>query len=273
MSAWYSNKTVIVTGGAGGLGLAIVQAFLAEGANVVATDIQDKLIEALPETIDQQHKERLLPYKCDSTDDAAVQKLIKYTVAKFGRLDVLVNNAGIMDKMQPTGDCTREVWDSNLLVNLTGPFVTSQNAIRQYLDQELVGGQKGVILNVISTAGNHGGRAGVAYTAAKHGVVGLTKSTAAFYGPKGIRSLAIMPGPMHTNIAGANHDVSRFHPEGMALSMATCSTWQGEPGKVGWNLGMSPLEQVAKTVMVLCSDGMNTVNGALVPTDMGWAAM
>ncbi|KAF3354700.1 hypothetical protein VdG1_07186 [Verticillium dahliae VDG1] len=102
-----------------------------------------------------------------------------------------------------------------------------------------------------------------------------------------------MPGAMPTNISGGSHDISRLHPEGMALckssvrplwrsqqqtayalfSGATCQTWQGEPGKGGWNLGTSPLEQVAKTVLVLCSDGMNTINGALVPTDMGWAAV
>ncbi|EEY15747.1 bacilysin biosynthesis oxidoreductase bacC [Verticillium alfalfae VaMs.102] len=273
MSTSFSNKTVIVTGGAGGLGFAIVQAFLAAGANVVATDIQDTLLGALPAAVEAEHKERLLPYKCDSSDDAGVQKLVSDTVARFGRLDILVNNAGILDKLLPLAECTRHVWDSNLLVNLTGPFVTSQNAVRQYLSQELVNGQRGTILNVISTAGNHGGRAGVAYTASKHGLVGLTKSTAAFYGPKGIRSVGIMPGAMPTNISGGSHDFSQLHPEGMALSGATCQTWQGEPGKGGWNLGISPLEQVAKTVLVLCSDGMNTINGALVPTDMGWAAV
>ncbi|CRJ96580.1 hypothetical protein BN1723_008640 [Verticillium longisporum] len=252
MSTSFTNKTVIVTGGAGGLGFAIVQAFLAAGANVVATDIQDTLLDALPAAIEAEHKERLLPYKCDSSDDAGVQKLVSDTVARFGRLDIL---------------------DSNLLVNLTGPFVTSQNAVRQYLSQELVNGHRGTILNVISTAGNHGGRAGVAYTASKHGLVGLTKSTAAFYGPKGIRPVGIMPGAMPTNISGGSHDISRLHPEGMALSGATCQTWQGEPGKGGWNLGTSPLEQVAKIVLLLCSDGMNTINGALVPTDMGWAAV
>ncbi|KAM0323165.1 hypothetical protein ACHAQA_009015 [Verticillium albo-atrum] len=229
MVAGQNSKTVIVTGGAGGLGLAIVQAFLAQGANVVATDIQDTLLEALPASIDEQHRERLLPYKCDSTDDEAVKKLVADAVAKFGRLDVLVNNAGVMDKMAPTGDCTRETWDFNLRVNLTGPFITSQNAIKQFLDQELVGGQRGIILNVISTAGNHGARAG--------------------------------------------HDAAGFHAEGMALTMASCATWGGEAGKGGWNLGMSPLDQVAKTVTVLCSEGMNTINGALVPADMGWASI
>ncbi|PNH32894.1 hypothetical protein VD0002_g8733 [Verticillium dahliae] len=95
--------------GDGGLGFAIVQAFLAAGANVVATDIQDTLLDALPAAIEAEHKERLLPYKCDSSDDAGVQKLVSDTVARFGRLDILVNNAGILDKLLPLAECTRQV--------------------------------------------------------------------------------------------------------------------------------------------------------------------
>ena len=90
------------------------------------------------------------------TDDEAVQKLVSDSIAKYGRLDVLINNAGVNDNMEPTGDCSREMWNRNLLVNLTGPFVMSHHVINQFLKQELVRGQRGVILNVISAAGNHG---------------------------------------------------------------------------------------------------------------------
>jgi NAD(P)-dependent dehydrogenase (short-subunit alcohol dehydrogenase family) len=156
----YTNKTVIVTGGAGGLGLAIVQKFLSEGANVVATDVQDELLKALPEQIDAEQRDRLLPYKADSTSDAEVEKLVADILLRFGRLDVLVNNAGVNDNMEPAADCPRALWDKNILVNLTGPFITTQHAIRQFLKQDEVNGQRGVILNVISAAGNHGYRAG-----------------------------------------------------------------------------------------------------------------
>ena len=172
MPGLHNNKTIIVTGGAGSLGLAVVQSFLTEGANVVATDIQDSLLAALPDAIDEEHRSRLLPYKCNSADDSEVQKLIAATIEKFGRLDVLINNAAINDKLEPTGDCSREMWDRNILVNLTGPFVTSQNAIRQFLKQEEADGQRGVILNVISAAGQFGGRAG------KCGLFSLTKAEA-----------------------------------------------------------------------------------------------
>jgi len=222
MSNLHASKTAIVTGGAAGLGLAIVQAFLSEGANVIATDINDAALQALPDAVDAAHKDRLVPYKCDSADDEAVQKMVVDAVARFGRVDVLVNNAGVNDNMDPTGVCSRAMWDRNLLVNLTGPFITSQHTINQFLKQEPASGDaagvgtRGVIVNVISAAGQNGWRAGVAYTASKHGAVGLTKNTAAFYGPRGIRCVAIMPGPMRTNMA-RNHDISKYHPEGLQL--------------------------------------------------------
>jgi hypothetical protein len=101
---------------------------------------------------------------------------------------------------------------------------------------------------------------GCAYTASKHGLVGLTKNTAAFYGSKGIRCLAIMPGAMMT---GMGHDASTYHEEGRDLSSSTFAAG------MRWN----PLEEVSKTVMVLCSDGMDTVNGAIVNTDNGWSVI
>lgn len=160
MPGIHHKKTVIVTGGAGSLGLAVVKNFLDEGANVVATDVQESLLSALPDEIEESHRSRLLPYKCNSADDTEVEKMLADIIEKFGRLDILINNAAINDKLEPTGDCSREMWDRNILVNMTGPFVTSQNAIKQFLKQELVGEQRGVILNVISAAGSFGGRAG-----------------------------------------------------------------------------------------------------------------
>jgi len=254
MSLSFENKTVIVTGAAGGLGLAIAKAFAAQGANLVITDIDDKRLAECPASFDVA---RTLVLKVDGTDDAAVDGMIKTAVGKFGRIDVLVNNAAVNDFMEPVGDCSRAMWDKNLLVNLTAPFISSQLAVRQFLAQEPA---KGVILNVISAAGASGFRAGCAYTASKHGLVGLTKNTAAFYGSKGIRCVAIMPGAMMT---GMGHDASKYHKEGRDMSASTFAAG------LRWN----PLEEVAKTVMVLCSDGMDTVNGACVNTDNGWTAI
>ncbi|KAF5527808.1 3-beta-hydroxycholanate 3-dehydrogenase (NAD(+)) 2 [Colletotrichum aenigma] len=276
MSVDYTSKTVAITGGAAGLGLALTNAFLAANATVLALDISPAALEALPAAVPEAHRARVHAIRCDVTSPASVaEAFASYLSANPGnRLDVLVNNAGISDKMHPTGECDMAMWERNILVNMTGPFVTSQAAIQQFLKQEArEGGQRGVILNVISAAGLNGARAGVAYTASKHGTVGLTRSTAAFYGPKGIRCLAIMPGPMKTNMARNENHIADFHKEGLAVVVSTFNTVHGDPANQGWNFGWSPLEQVAKTVLVLCSDGMNTINGALVPTDMGWTTV
>ncbi|KAF4926203.1 3-beta-hydroxycholanate 3-dehydrogenase (NAD(+)) 2 [Colletotrichum viniferum] len=276
MSVDYTSKTVAITGGAAGLGLALTNAFLAANATVLALDISPAALESLPAAVPQAHRARVHPIKCDVTSPASVAEAFSTYLSAdpSRRLDVLINNAGISDKMHPTGDCDMAMWEKNILVNMTGPFVTSQAAIQHFLEQDArEGGQRGVILNVISAAGLNGARAGVAYTASKHGTVGLTRSTAAFYGPKGIRCLAIMPGPMQTNMARNENHIADFHKEGLAVVVSTFSTVHGDPAKQGWNFGWSPLEQVAKTVLVLCSDGMNTINGALVPTDMGWTTV
>ncbi|KAI8240666.1 3-beta-hydroxycholanate 3-dehydrogenase (NAD(+)) 2 [Colletotrichum sp. SAR 10_96] len=264
MSVDYTSKTVAITGGAAGLGLALTNAFLAANATVLALDISPAALESLPAAVPEAHRARVHPIKCDVTSPASVAEAFSTYLSAdpSRRLDVLINNAGISDKMHPTGDCDMAMWEKNILVNMTGPFVTSQAAIQQFLKQDAPeGGQRGVILNVISAAGLNGARAG------------LTRSTAAFYGPKGIRCLAIMPGPMQTNMARNENHIADFHKEGLAVVVSTFNTVHGDPAKQGWNFGWSPLGQVAKTVLVLCSDGMNTINGALVPTDMGWTTV
>ena len=89
------------------------------------------------------------------------ERIIDTAIKSFGRIDVLINNAGVNDNLEPVAATSRQMWDKNILVNLSGPFVTSQHAIEQFLSQDEVGGQRGVILNVISAAGLHGGRAGM----------------------------------------------------------------------------------------------------------------
>ncbi|KAI8294758.1 3-beta-hydroxycholanate 3-dehydrogenase (NAD(+)) 2, partial [Colletotrichum sp. SAR11_59] len=208
MSVDYTSKTVAITGGAAGLGLALTNAFLAANATVLALDVSPAALEALPAAVPEAHRARVHPIKCDVTSPASVAEAFAAYLSgdSTRRMDVLVNNAGISDKMHPTGECDMAMWEKNILVNMTGPFVTSQAAIQQFLKQEArEGGQRGVILNVISAAGLNGARAG------------LTRSTAAFYGPKGIRCLAIMPGPMQTNMARNENHIADFHKEGLAV--------------------------------------------------------
>jgi NAD(P)-dependent dehydrogenase (short-subunit alcohol dehydrogenase family) len=158
MSGLYKSKTVIVTGSARGLGLATAQTFFKEDANVVVVDINEQNLKECKSTFPEEgREERLYIANCNVTDQTAVEKLFDEVSAKFGRVDVLVNNAAVSDSFHPAGDCPRDLWDKLLLINLTAPFITTQVAIQHFLKQTPV---SGVILNVASAAGQNGFRAG-----------------------------------------------------------------------------------------------------------------
>lgn len=150
-------KTVIVTGGAGGLGKAISKAFLEAGANVVILDINETLLRAV--------SEELLPLgplhtiAVDITDEGKVTAVIKDTVTQFGDLDILVNNAGIMDIFDPIGDLKFELWEKVININLKAPAILSKLAINHFTTREK-GPKGGVIVNIGSAAGLKGFAAG-----------------------------------------------------------------------------------------------------------------
>jgi NAD(P)-dependent dehydrogenase (short-subunit alcohol dehydrogenase family) len=185
------GKTVIVTGAAGGLGKAIATAFLAAGANVAVCDVHAERLASVEEEWSKSYADKFLTRKTDVTDEASVQALVVATVAKFGRLDVLVNSAGIMDGFEPAGACSKEKWDRVLNVNLNGPFLGTKAAIAQFEKQAP---DCSVIINIGSIASVHGFKAGVAYSASKAALMSLTKNTAGYYGDKSIYSIGLMLG-------------------------------------------------------------------------------
>jgi NAD(P)-dependent dehydrogenase (short-subunit alcohol dehydrogenase family) len=187
------GKTVLVTGAGGGLGKVIATAFLEAGDNVVICDVNTERIASVEEEWGKTFAGRFLTKQADVTDEASVKDLIDAAAAQFGRLDVLINNAGIMDGFEPAGDCSKEKWDRVLNVNLNGPFLTSRAAIAQFQKQEPAGG---IIINICSTASIQGFKSGAAYTVSKAGLMALTKNTAGFYGDKGISSIALLLGGM-----------------------------------------------------------------------------
>ncbi|KAF2395845.1 bacilysin biosynthesis oxidoreductase bacC [Trichodelitschia bisporula] len=257
------SYTAIVTGGASGLGLTISRALLAEGANVIIADVNPSALESCPAALDAVDSPTLLTLRCDVSSDTDVASAVEQAVTKYGRIDILINNAAINDAMAPVGDCPREMWDKNLLVNVTGPYLTSQACVRQFLAQEARDdGTRGVIVNIISAAGIRGHRAGAAYTASKHALVGLTRNTAAFYGPKGIRAVGVLPGAMETGMGGEGRK-REYHAEGVALVGKTFAT------ETPWN----KVEEVARLCVLLASPGVGTVNGSLVGADNGWTAI
>ncbi|KAM0263874.1 hypothetical protein ACHAQJ_000909 [Trichoderma viride] len=203
-----SSKAIIVTGSASGLGRAIAETLLSHGASVTICDIdQARLTTTQTELSASYPPDRLLALKVNVTEEDSVKALIEQTVKHFGHLDIVVNNAGIMDKFDPVGDCEPGMWNSVLNVNLTGPYFVTKHAMPHLLARSDArgGGELGsLIINIGSTASFSGLTAGVAYTVSKHGLVAMTKHTAGFYGPKGVYSVALQPGGMNeTNITDA----------------------------------------------------------------------
>lgn len=249
------GKVAIVTGAASGIGLATATRFAAEGASVVAADWNAQRLDDAVGAIAASGG-AIAGVQGNIADQAAAEGLIDHAVSTFGRLDVLVNNAGVMDYMQGVDELTDEVWRRVLGINLDGPMFTCRRAVQHMLAH---GG--GSIVNVASTAALHGGAAGAAYTASKHGLVGLTRNTAWMYAKRGIRCNAICPGATMTNIAETMpHD--KLDPTGAA--------------RAGEFAALIPAylapDDIAALALFLASDESRHINGAIIPADGGWDA-
>lgn len=175
-----ANKTAIVTGAGSGMGKAIAELFAKEGANTVLADINLEALEIVAAQIRQAGGKSTV-VKVNVADETDIEKMISAAVETFGTLDVLVNNAGIMDNFKTVTEADDALWDRVLAINLTGPFKASRAAIKIMEKQE----NGGVIINNASVGGLFGARGGAAYVASKHGLVGLTKNIASTYGRLG----------------------------------------------------------------------------------------
>lgn len=246
------NKVAVVTGAGSGMGKSIVERFAAEGASVVAADIVKESLDRVISGI-QGSGGRIVGVQANVAVEEDVTKMIDTAVKEFGRLDILVNNAGIMDDFIPAADLTDEQWERVIAVNLSGPFRACRKAIPIMIKQ---GG--GVIVNTASIGGLYGARAGAAYTASKHGLVGLTKNIGYFYTKQGIRCNAICPGGVETNIV----NMQNAHEEGMKVAMSGAGTAvrQGDPA------------EIANLALFLASDESSLINGTTVVADAGWTA-
>ena len=248
------NKVAIVTGGASGLGKAIVEAYLKEGANVVATDIDKVKLEILSK--ENIANERLQVVKSDVSIRNDNIRLIENISERYGKIDILVNNAGISDRLLPVAEISDEEWDRVIDINLSGPFSLCRWTIQKMLEQS----EKGCIINIASAAGIGGGRAGAAYVASKFGLVGLTKNIAYMYGPEGIRCNAICPGYVETGIdhTALTYNVSKFGAE--RIMKGTQSIRVGIP------------KEIADIAVFLASSYANLINGETILADAGKGA-
>ena len=151
-----AGKTCLVTGGAGGLGKAIATKYLEAGANVVICDVNEERLQQAAAELSS--KGTLKTIQADITNPDAVQRLVNEIVKDFQKLDVLVNNAGIMDHFDPVGDLDTGLWDKVIAVNLTAPYLLSKLAVNNMLEQA---NPNGCIFNIVSVAGKAGWSGGM----------------------------------------------------------------------------------------------------------------
>lgn len=189
------NLVAFVTGGSGGLGMAIAERFIAEGATVIAADIDAERLDQMAERINAGGN-RLSTALLDVSKYDDVKGTIDKTIADFGHLDILVNNAGISPKAKGWLECDIEEWQSVLDINLSGEFYCARSVAEHMIERK-----SGRIINISSSAWRHGGGArggGVPYASSKAGVIGLTRSLAKNLGAYEITVNAIAPGPTHS---------------------------------------------------------------------------
>jgi NAD(P)-dependent dehydrogenase (short-subunit alcohol dehydrogenase family) len=241
------GKVAVITGAGSGMAKASTRLFVAAGAQVVAADISGAEKDTAAEV-----GSGVLPVHCDVSQEADVAALFDAAVAEFGRVDAVLNVAGI-GMAAPIHKFPMEDYDKVMDVDLRGVFLGMKYAIPRMLE---AGG--GAIVNWSSVGGLRASEVGMptsVYNAAKAGVVSLTKSASAEYGPKGIRVNCICPGFIETEIMGASGG-AHFPEIGKKASLGRA----GRP------------DEVAKVAVFLCSDDASYVSGAIIPVDGGWSA-
>lgn len=253
MNISFIGKTALVTGAGQGMGLAAAQAFAKAGAAVMLADVNEAAaLKAADELVKAGHK--AMGMRCDVADEAQVKAMVEKTVADFGSLDAAYNNAGIQSLVTDTADLTSEEWDRVFSVNLRGVFLCMKYELMQMRKQG-----SGAIVNCSSIGGLIGLPGRSAYHAAKHGVLGLTKSAALEYAPRGIRINAVCPGTVRTPMVEdmfASGDLSEEEVKGLAPINR-----------------LGEAAEIADAVLWLCSPMSTYVVGQSVAVDGGYTVL
>jgi NAD(P)-dependent dehydrogenase (short-subunit alcohol dehydrogenase family) len=237
------GKVAVITGAGSGMAKASASIFVREGAKVVAGDITGAEKDTAAELGDA-----VLPVRCDVTNEADVEALMRAAVDEFGRLDVVCNVAGIADAAM-LADVTMEHYDKLMDVDLRGVVLGTKHAIRLLRES----GEGGAIINWSSLGGMNASMFTSVYSAAKAGVIAITKAAAVEYGSKGIRANCLCPGFIYTAMSAGGERIP------------------GMLEKAALNRG-GQAEEVAEVAAFLASDRASYVSGAVIPVDGGWSA-
>jgi NAD(P)-dependent dehydrogenase (short-subunit alcohol dehydrogenase family) len=248
----FDGQVALVTGAGSGMGLVTAQAFAAAGAAVVLADIDEAALGAATDALTAAGHDAI-GVRCDVSDEAQAAAAVQQAVARFGRLDMAFNNAGIQVPPSDAADETAENFDRVNAINLRGVWTAMKHELGQMRQQG-----SGAIVNCSSLGGLVGLPTRAAYHASKHGVIGLTKSAAMEYAPRGVRINAVCPGTIDTPMVT---DMLASQPDAMAEIM------KEQP--IG-RLGRS--EEIAAAVLWLCSPGASFVIGVALPVDGGFTA-
>ena len=246
MTEMGTEKVAVVTGAARGIGLAIAQKLLATGYRVALLDYDADTLAQTATAL----RENTLAVECDVSDPQQVQAAITRVAAHFGRIDALVNNAGIA-VFKPALETTFDEWSRVMATNLNGPFLCTQACVPVMLKS---GG--GSVVNIASISGVRASTLRIAYGTSKAAVMHLTKQQAVEYGNAGIRVNAVAPGPVETAMAAQVHsaDIRTSYRDAIPLAR------YGTP------------EEIAEAVAFLCSDAASFINGQILAVDGGFDA-
>lgn len=246
------KKVAIVTGGASGIGAATAMALAYEGAYVVVADVNIERGEELVSRM-QAHSENCIYVHCDVSLESDIKNMVSKTIQRFNRLDCAFNNAGIEGETATTTVCTNDNWEKTININLRSVWWCMKYQIPEMLK---VGG--GSIVNCSSIAGMVGFTGMAPYVASKHGVIGLTQTTALEYAKQNIRVNAICPGVIHTPMV--DRIINGDENKAKVLAESAPIGRMGKP------------EEIANAVLWLCSNASSFVTGHPLIADGGWVA-
>ena len=247
----FEGKTVVITGASAGMGKDIALSLAKEGATVVAVARRKERLEELA-TAASEFAGKIIPYVGDVSTLETNEGMIECALKETGKIDVLINNAGIMDEFKPIGEVEPEYWHKVMDVNLTGPMYAMRKAVQVMLTQE----NGGNTLNIASIGGICGARAGATYTASKHALIGLSKNTAFMYAPNKIRCNVICPGGVETEVMNSQTNISQM---GVGRVMAGLDT----------SLPGGQVEDITCMALLVTSDQGKFINGSVIVVDGG----